>query len=38
MQIVLFSLSAPIGIGIGWAISSSSLLVSAIFKAISAGN
>jgi len=37
IQILLFSLAAPIGIAIGWMISSSSLLISAIFKALAAG-
>ena len=36
-MIIIFSIISPIGLGIGWALSSTSDLVDAIFNSISAG-
>ena len=36
-MILIFSVISPIGLGIGWALSSTSNLVDAIFNSISAG-
>lgn len=37
-MIIIFALAGPVGIGIGWIISNSYELISAIFLAISAGD
>lgn len=37
-MILIFSIISPIGLGIGWALSSTSDLVDAIFNSISAGS